>query len=165
MAVLVDEGWVRETGGTGTMRPAGPMRTVPRVRRYPSHPRPGETRRPPHRARVVAGHRPAGAARCAPRRLPVRWPWLAALALAAFLFVGGMGLLANGMATTEVPAQTTTVSVGVGESLWDVAERVAPDSDPAAVVSRIEELNGLGDAGDVLVAAGLPLTVPFQQDR
>jgi hypothetical protein len=90
--------------------------------------------------------------------VPVRWPWLAGLAVGTGLFVAGLGAFAGGMAP-EVPAQTAVVSVGSGDTLWDVAGRYAPDSDPAAVVQRIEQLNGL--RGDALVP-GLPLTVPVQ---
>jgi hypothetical protein len=153
MSVLIDEnlaGEYPERAGHAA-HPAG---VPPRVRRR----LPGEPGRPPTRARVVAGHRRPPVATCAPRRAPVRWPWLAGLAVATGLFVAGLGAFANGMAA-EVPQQTATVSVGAGETLWDVAERFAPDSDPAAVVERIEQLNGLH--GDTL-APGLPLIVPIQ---
>ncbi|WP_158882508.1 LysM peptidoglycan-binding domain-containing protein [Amycolatopsis anabasis] len=153
MAVLVDEGLVGGGSAThATPRAGAPLRQVRR------HPRAGELRRPPTRARVVAGRRPSPVADCAPRRLPVRWPWLAGLAVATGLVVAGLGAFANEMAPA-VPAQTVTVPVGAGETLWDLAERFAPDSDPSAVVARIQELNGLGGAA---LTPGLPLTVPAQ---
>jgi hypothetical protein len=45
-----------------------------------------------------------------------------------------------------IPERTAVVRVGAGETVWDVAARVAPRSDPRAVVERILQLNGLTDA-------------------
>ena len=45
-----------------------------------------------------------------------------------------------------IPERTAVVRVGAGETLWDVAARVAPRSDPRAVLERILQLNGLPDA-------------------
>ncbi|EOD63059.1 LysM peptidoglycan-binding domain-containing protein, partial [Amycolatopsis vancoresmycina] len=84
------------------------------------------------------------------------WPWLAVLAVASCLVVIGLGLL-GGPSAAPVPERTATVSVGQGDTLSSLAARFAPDSDPAAVVARIEDLNRLD--GAVLVP-GLPLTVP-----
>ncbi|WP_257926958.1 LysM peptidoglycan-binding domain-containing protein, partial [Amycolatopsis iheyensis] len=117
----------------------------------------GEVQRPPTRARVVAGRRPAGAPCAAPRRMPVRWPWLAALGVASCLVVTGLGLLGGPSAAAPVPERTATVSVGQGDTLSALAARFAPESDAGAVVARIKELNRLD--GAVLVP-GLPLTVP-----
>jgi hypothetical protein len=125
------------------------------------HPRPrlGETSRPPTRARVVVGRRSATVAPCAPRPMTTRWPWLAGLAVAACLAITGLGLLAGGMATVEVPAQTAVVSVAPGETLSDLAARFAPGSDTGAVVERIKQLNMLEDA---TLVPGIPLTVPVE---
>jgi hypothetical protein len=49
------------------------------------------------------------------------------------------------------------VTVGEGESLWSVAERVAPASDPRDVIADIERLNGLESS---VVAAGQSLAIP-----
>jgi hypothetical protein len=87
----------------------------------------------------------------------VRWPWLVALAVGSCLVVTGLGLSGGGAAEAPVPARTVTVSVGQGDTLSSIAARFAPDSDPGAVVARIEELNRLD--GAVLVP-GLPLIVP-----
>jgi hypothetical protein len=122
-------------------------------------PRAGETRRPPTRGHAVAGHSRSAVPSCAPRERPVRWPWLAGLAVATCLVITGLGLLAGSMAAVEVPAQTATVSVSPGETLADLAHRFAPDSDTGAVVTRIKRLNGLDDA---VIVPGLPLTVPIQ---
>ena len=125
------------------------------------HPRPrlGETRRPPTRARVVAGRRSATVAPCGPRPMTTRWPWLAGLAVAACLAITGLGLLAGGMATAEVPARTAVVSVAPGETLSDLATRFAPRSDTGAVIDRIKQLNMLEDA---TLVPGIPLTVPVE---
>ncbi|GAA1218474.1 hypothetical protein [Prauserella alba] len=86
-----------------------------------------------------------------------------AVAVGVFSFVVASGLIANtlaglgGSGAAEVPAETTVVSVGAGESLWDVAESAVPGADPAAVVTRIEELNDLAGGA---VSAGTPLVVP-----
>lgn len=118
--------------------------------------RPGETRRPPTRARVVAGRGRAPAPSCTPRRVVPRWPWLAAVALVVGLAVTGLGVFAQGM-SGDVPARTATVTVGDGQTLWDVAREYAPSADADDVVARIEQLNNLG--GNTVVP-GLPLTVP-----
>jgi LysM repeat protein len=54
--------------------------------------------------------------------------------------------------------RTTTVVVSPGETLWDIAQQVAPQTDPRTTVAEIEQLNSLSDAGSILV--GQPLTVP-----
>ncbi|SFW90115.1 LysM peptidoglycan-binding domain-containing protein [Amycolatopsis australiensis] len=140
----------------GHARPATPVPAQPRPVRV-LRGRRGEVHRPPTRARVVAGRRPAGAPCAAPRRVPVRWPWLAALAVASCLVVTALGLLGGGTASAPVPERTATVSVGQGDTLSSLAAQFAPGSDTSAVVARIKELNRLD--GAVLVP-GLPLTVP-----
>ncbi|MCU1680725.1 MAG: hypothetical protein JWQ81_1464 [Amycolatopsis sp.] len=133
-------------------RPLRPVRPGGRSRRAL-----GETRRPPTRARVIAGHRAPSVAPCGPRRVSLHWPWLVGLALASAMAVTGLGLLAGAMSPTDVPSQTATVSVTPGETLSELAARFAPESDPGAVVARIKALNGLDDA---TLVPGLPLSVP-----
>ncbi|MEV7044899.1 LysM peptidoglycan-binding domain-containing protein [Amycolatopsis sp. NPDC051061] len=141
----------------GHARPATPVPAPPRPVRV-LRGRRGEVRRPPTRARVVAGRRPAGAPCAAPRRVPVRWPWLAGLAVATCLVVAGLGLFGGGAAANApVPEQTATVSVAQGDTLSSLAARFAPGSDASAVVARIKELNRLDEA---VLVPGLPLTVP-----
>jgi hypothetical protein len=91
--------------------------------------------------------------------MTTRWPWLAGLAVAACLAITGLGLLAGGLATAEVPAQTAVVSVAPGETLSDLAARFAPGSDTGAVVERIKQLNLLEDT---TLVPGIPLTVPVE---
>ena len=54
--------------------------------------------------------------------------------------------------------RTTTVIVSPGETVWDIANRVAPQADTRSMVTEIEELNSLSDAGSIRV--GQPLLVP-----
>ncbi|WP_242676673.1 LysM peptidoglycan-binding domain-containing protein [Rhodococcus sp. ABRD24] len=56
-----------------------------------------------------------------------------------------------------VPAETGAVHVRGGESLSDVAARVAPDAPVAKVVDRIMQLNDMSSAG---VRAGQTLIAP-----
>jgi hypothetical protein len=73
--------------------------------------------------------------------------------------VGGLGWLGQ-TASPGIPAETTVIRVGAGETVWDVARRVAPESDQRAVVERIRHLNGLiGSA----IAPGQQLQVPHEQ--
>lgn len=86
-----------------------------------------------------------------------------AVAAGVFCFAVMFGLIANmladvgGSGGTEIPGATAVVSVGAGESLWDIAESAAPEAEPAAVVSRIQELNDLTGGA---VHAGMALVVP-----
>jgi Tfp pilus assembly protein FimV len=56
--------------------------------------------------------------------------------------VGGLGWIGQG-ASPGIPAGTAVIRVGAGETIWDVAHRVAPQSDQRAVVERIQQLNGI----------------------
>jgi hypothetical protein len=123
------------------------------------------------RRRVADPTRPAGrgvpAARtlapvaCGHRRAPVPLSWVVALAVAVCLAVIGLAVLANlSSGSASVPARTAVVRVEPGENLLELAQRVAPGSDPAAVVERIQKLNGLAGSA---VRAGQPLTVPVER--
>jgi hypothetical protein len=84
--------------------------------------------------------------------------WLLAVAGVACAAVVGLGAL-SGSGAASVPDRTTVVRVEPGESLWELAGRVAPGSDADAVVARIQELNGGLEGG---VTPGQPLTVPSE---
>lgn len=115
-----------------------------------------DRRRPPSGARLLRVSR--ARSECPPGGASMPLGWTVILGAVVFLCVLGLGLLANAMPTTApVPESTTVLWVRGGESLWEVAGRAAPDSDRDAVIDRIRELNGLGDA---LVRPGQPLTVP-----
>ena len=59
-------------------------------------------------------------------------------------------------ATTSVPSRLAVVQVQSGESLQQLAQRIAPDAPTGAVVDQIRELNELDssavDAGQTLIA-------------
>lgn len=121
-----------------------------------------DTERPPGRPR-----RPATAPRvlapvaCGHRRAPVPLSLVVALGVAVCLAVIGLAVLANlGAPASSVPERTAVVRVAPGESLLELAERVAPGSDASAVVERIVELNGLSGS---TVRPGQPLTVPVER--
>lgn len=128
------------------------------------------------RSRRPAPSRPAGAPTryygtgvamsVAPhRRRAVTWATTVGLALAAGAITLWLGLVANvgqalnGDSTNSaapVPNRLAVVRVDAGESLQDVAHRVAPDAPAAAVADRIRELNDLNSptlvAGQTLIA-------------
>jgi hypothetical protein len=60
-------------------------------------------------------------------------------------------------ASPGIPAETALTRVGAGETVWDVAQRVAPKSDQRAVVERIRQLNGMADSA---IQPGQQLQVP-----
>jgi hypothetical protein len=147
---LVDEPDVRDASPGRGLRPG------PRVlRRFEV----GDGRRPASRARRVSAPATADVAECAPER-PRRGAVLGLVALCVLAVVvaacvGLLYLYASG--ATSVPEQTGIAYVQLGETLRDVAERSAPNSDPDAVVERIRELNRMVDSS---VVPGQPLIVP-----
>ncbi|NUU08033.1 LysM peptidoglycan-binding domain-containing protein [Leifsonia sp. C5G2] len=68
--------------------------------------------------------------------------------------LNGGGALASGE-QSHVSFQYVTVESG--DSLWSVAERVAPNADPRDVIADIVSLNGLESA---VVSPGQQLAVP-----
>jgi hypothetical protein len=129
--------------------------------------------RRPHqsRQRPLAG-RPAGAAfayrgtgvlmsRASHHRRPITPLTTVMLALLAAGITVWLGVVAQfGAAVqapaTPVPGQLAVVRVQSGESIQQVAHRVAPEAPVGAVVDRIRELNKLPsvalDAGQTLIA-------------
>lgn len=83
---------------------------------------------------------------------------LVAVALTAVV-VSGTASVATAGADSAVPVATTTVTVEQGQSLWEIARAVAPDTDPRTTISRIVERNDLPSAG--VIRAGQRLTVPL----
>lgn len=82
------------------------------------------------------------------------------LIIAAALF----GLNGGGaVATADSSAGTFHyVTVDSGESLWQVARSIAPNSDPRDVVAQVMQFNRL-DSSDVM--AGQQLAIPPQYDK
>ncbi|QIG38097.1 LysM peptidoglycan-binding domain-containing protein [Microbacterium sp. 4R-513] len=83
-------------------------------------------------------------------------PALVALAVAVFL--GGSSALAA--REGGAPAGTfETVTVTAGDSLWSIAQEVAPGADPRDVVDAIVRLNALDG---VAVSSGQRLAIPAE---
>jgi len=86
---------------------------------------------------------------------------LGALPIVAGAFVFGLnggGAVASGE-SSDVRFQYVTVRAG--ESLWSLAEDIAPDSDPRDVVSDLLSLNQLASAG---LEPGQQLAVPSEYE-
>lgn len=122
-------------------------------------------------ARRPRPQRPAGApmryrgtgvlvSRASHRRRPITPATTVVLALIAAAITVWLGLVAQAGGVvgshTEIPGRLAVVQVQTGESLQQVAQRVAPDAPIADVVDRIRELNKLEtvalDAGQTLIA-------------
>ena len=75
---------------------------------------------------------------------------------AAVLMVVGSWSADAETQSSGAPA-TGVVVVEAGESLWEIASTVAPESDPRATITAIRDLNGLGSDA---VVPGQALVVP-----
>ncbi|WP_460460894.1 LysM peptidoglycan-binding domain-containing protein, partial [Angustibacter peucedani] len=106
-------------------------------------------RAPPARATA----HPAGPLRLTRRGRLAVTGLLAAVAVVASLFIGGVG--AAGTRAEPVPVRYVTVTPGA--TLWAIAGEVAPDDDRRDTVARILELNALQTSA---VHAGQRLAVP-----
>ncbi len=119
----------------------------------------------------AAAQRPAGGPPAAPWRVPraegrrssMRLTRRGRLVLlvAVLLAVLAAFMLMSGPAVSSGDAQHATsqsVVVGPGETLWAIAQRIAPGEDPRDVIAEIVELNALSDAGTIRV--GQKLIVP-----
>ena len=141
----------REFQATPAVRP-GP-RSVGSRRRRPRTNRPGGA---PMR------HRGTGVlmSRASHRGRPITPTMTVVLALIASGITVWLGLVAHlgGVTgvTAPVPGKLAVVQVQMGESLQQLAHRVAPDAPVAQVVDHIRELNKLDsvavDAGQTLIA-------------
>ena len=111
----------------------------------PVRTRPDEARAPATRLRLT-------------RRGRVVFTALAALPLVAWALVAVLG--SGGAAAdagSQGPASFEYVTIGQGDSLWALAESIAPDGDPRVLVDEIIRLNGLDDA---VVEPGQRLALP-----
>ncbi|KQR92272.1 MAG: LysM peptidoglycan-binding domain-containing protein [Microbacterium ginsengisoli] len=86
------------------------------------------------------------------------------LAALPFLIGVSAGIVSGGAALASrdagAPAGTyQTVTVEAGDSLWSIAERVAPQADPRDVVDAFVRLNALGNG---TVVAGEQLSIPTE---
>lgn len=93
-------------------------------------------------------------------RLTRRGRLLVSLAVLLLAVSGGVLLTGGGaaLAGTDRPAVShRQVTVQPGQTLWQIAERTAPGSDPRETVQRILDLNGLQTSE---VQAGTALLLP-----
>ena len=77
------------------------------------------------------------------------------LVIAAFVFALNGGGATASLEGSTVPFEYVTVEAG--QSLWQLAEELAPQSDPREVIARLVEFNQLGGTD---VYAGQELAVP-----
>jgi LysM repeat protein len=85
---------------------------------------------------------------------------LAALPLAVgigFAALSGGTALASGETVATVDFDTVTVMPG--DTLWAIAEAVAPTTDPRTVINEIQKLNSLGSGS---LQVGQQLAIPAQ---
>ena len=147
-------------------RPISPLAPEPRYdrERVVRSRRPGPARPADLRTR----YRGTGVAMSAAphRKRPVSLATTLGLALLAGVITLWLGLVANlgqvangdssSSAAASVPDRLAVVRVEPGESLQDVARRVAPDAPTRQVTERIRELNDLNSpalsAGQTLIA-------------
>ncbi|GAB3386339.1 hypothetical protein GCM10027568_04500 [Humibacter soli] len=89
---------------------------------------------------------------------------LAALVVLPALVVGGV-VAANNAAeagtNSSYSASFRHITVQPGDSLWSIARRISPASDPRDVIGAIIDLNGLSSS---VVQAGQRLAIPHQYD-
>lgn len=78
------------------------------------------------------------------------------------LVVAALAFALNGGGAVATSEQTHVnfqhVTVESGDSLWSVAERIAPSADPRDVIAALVQLNGLDASG--VVSPGQQLAVP-----
>ncbi|WP_353829026.1 LysM peptidoglycan-binding domain-containing protein [Agromyces sp. SYSU T0242] len=93
------------------------------------------------------------------RRGRVVFTALAALPIIAGVLVGALssGGAVAGVDDGRAAVAFETVVVGAGDTLWGIAEAVAPTADPRDVIYEIMRLNGLRDA---VVQPGQELVLP-----
>lgn len=104
-------------------------------------------RYPERRATVTVLRRPSARAVAAPVRLTRRGVVVLGVAVAvlASAMIGVAWLSAPGSASGSVSAPATaTVTVRSGDSLWSIAQRIAPAVDPRAEVATLQQVNHIG---------------------
>lgn len=77
------------------------------------------------------------------------------------LIATAIAVMVSRPAGVPVPAETATVVVEPGDTLWGVAEVAVPEGDRRVTISQIVELNGLRSAGDI--RPGDVLIVPAER--
>lgn len=78
------------------------------------------------------------------------------VALAALVVGAGQMVEASGASAAGEPV---AVVVGAGDTLWGIAQEIAPDRDPRSVVQQIRSLNDLGTRA---IVPGQSILVPVR---
>jgi LysM repeat protein len=78
-------------------------------------------------------------------------------ALAMLVVLGAFVLFSSGSVATETPEATEVVTVGAGDTLWDIAAEHADDGEVLEMVAHIKDLNDLDSGG---LMAGQKIRVP-----
>ena len=111
--------------------------TTPRMHARPQHRRPCDGPRavPPARPALAVVHAPVAP----PRRRAHRRVVMAALALGTVVLAGQAGVALGGspLAPSERRSPLVTYVVQPGDTMWDVAGRVAPSSDRRPTVDAL----------------------------
>jgi Tfp pilus assembly protein FimV len=107
--------------------------------------------------RSTISARPTVRRSAAPARLTRRGRVVVVVLVLAALVIAGFTLGRVSSQAAGPAAPLPTVTVHAGETLWQIAERVAPHADRRALVLQIEQLNGLRDGR---VVAGQQLRLP-----
>lgn len=115
---------------------------------------------PGHATRALAGRTTRLRLTVRGRRVLAMIAAMPAVLALGFTIIGGGAALAS--RDQGAPAGTfTTITVAPGDSLWAIAEEVAPGHDPRDVVDDIVQLNALDSAE---VQAGQRLSIPAEYD-
>jgi LysM repeat protein len=112
---------------------------------------------------TVAFSRAAAATRPEPMRLTRRGRIVVGTLVALPIVVGayfiGMGSSSAGADSVQSVTNFETVTVMPGDTLWSIAQNIAPDADAQVVISAIEELNQLET---LTVQPGQQLAIPAE---
>jgi hypothetical protein len=85
--------------------------------------------------------------------------------IAAFLIATNGGTASASLESTFDSTQAasyTYVTINAGESLWAVAQRIAPSADPRDVINDILVFNGMSSAE---LVPGQRIAIPSQYDK
>lgn len=130
-----------------------PVTSAPRL--APVAPR--QDARPPVAHRAAPGGGGGGPAGPSRLRLTRRGRIVLVVLPALLALSGALIAAAPGVAEAAPRQSTRTVVVGTGDTLWTIAERIAPRTDPRITIAAIERANHLSGAG---LDAGTLLVLP-----
>ena len=88
------------------------------------------------------------------------------MALLVTVGVAIFGHISESQASSAHASVTTsTVIVQPGQTMWGLAERIAPNDDPRETIARIADLNGLAGDAAATVYPGQRLVIPAAQSH